>query len=98
MQSLGGASGFVPPPLLFPPADSAQFSTPMSIKILVMYDIYSYDLTHAISSLCRINRWHQITLMVRPSLHRTSPTIHFDLPSLSGDMCETCDTYVCGTC
>jgi hypothetical protein len=33
MQSLGTASGFAPPPPLFPLADPTQFSTPMSIKI-----------------------------------------------------------------
>jgi hypothetical protein len=59
MQSLGAASGFAPPPPLFPPAELAYFSTPLSTNILVMYDIYSYDLTHAISSLCRINQRHQ---------------------------------------
>ena len=40
MQSLGVASGFAPPPTLFPPTDPAEFSTPISINILVMYDIY----------------------------------------------------------
>jgi hypothetical protein len=42
------------------------------MKNLVVYDIYSYDLTHAISSLWRINRWHRTTLKVR----RTSPAGH----------------------
>jgi hypothetical protein len=55
MQSLGAASSFAPPPSLFPPADPTQFSTPVSIKILVLYDIYSLGLTNAICSLCRDN-------------------------------------------
>jgi hypothetical protein len=67
IQSLGATSGFAAPPLLFPLADPAQFSIPMSIKTLVMYDICSSSLTHAISSLCMDNRWHQTTLMVRQS-------------------------------
>jgi hypothetical protein len=68
MQSLGTTSCFAPPPSLFPPADPAQFSTPVSIKILVLYDIYSFGLTNAISSLCRDNRRHQTTLMDRLAL------------------------------
>jgi hypothetical protein len=48
----------------------------VSIKILVMHDIYSFGLIHAISSLCRINRWQQTTLMVHPALCQTSPTAH----------------------
>jgi hypothetical protein len=55
MQSLGAASGFAPTPLLFPTSDPAQFHTPVSIKILVLHDIYSSGLIHAISSLCRDN-------------------------------------------
>jgi hypothetical protein len=52
-----------------------------------MYDIYSSGLTYAFSSVCRINRRHQTTLMVRPVLRRTSPTAHLaDLPSLSGEL------------
>jgi hypothetical protein len=47
MQSLGVTYGFAPPPLLFPPDDPAQFHTPISIKNLVMHDIYSSGLTHA---------------------------------------------------
>jgi hypothetical protein len=43
MQSLGAAHGFTPPPLLFPPVDPAQFHTPISIKILVIHDIYSIE-------------------------------------------------------
>jgi hypothetical protein len=35
MQSLGAAQGIAPPPLLFPPVDSALFHTPVSIKIIV---------------------------------------------------------------
>jgi hypothetical protein len=76
MQSLGAAQGFAPPPLLFPPTDTAQFHTPVSIKILVLHDIYSSGITHAISSLCRDNLWHPTTLMDRPVHCRTSPTAH----------------------
>jgi hypothetical protein len=39
MHSLGGASGFAPSAQLFPADDPAQLSTPVNIKILVMYDI-----------------------------------------------------------
>jgi hypothetical protein len=77
MQSLGAASGFAPPPLLFPPADSTQFYTCVSIKLLVMYDIYSSGLTHAISSLCKDNQRHQTTRMDRSALRRTCPTVHY---------------------
>jgi hypothetical protein len=76
MHSLDAASGFATPPSLFPAAEPPQFSTPMSIKILVIYDIYSSGFTHAISSLCRINRQHQTTLMVRSTLHRTNLASH----------------------
>jgi hypothetical protein len=76
MQSLDTAQGFSPPPLLFPPADPAQFHTHVSIKILVMHDIYSSGITHAISSLCRDNLWHPTTLMDRPPHRRTSPAAH----------------------
>jgi hypothetical protein len=77
MQSLGTAHGFAPPPPLFPPVDSAQFHTPMSIKILVLHDIYSSGITHVISSLCRDNLgWHPTTLMDRLSHRRTSPATH----------------------
>jgi hypothetical protein len=62
MQSLGAAEGFAPPPPLFPPADPAQFHTPVSIKVLVMHDIYSSDITHAISSLCSDNLRYPTTL------------------------------------
>jgi hypothetical protein len=53
IQSLGTAHGFAPPPPLFPLADPAQFHNPMS-----MHDIYSFGITHAISSLCRDNLRH----------------------------------------
>jgi hypothetical protein len=55
MQSLGAAQGFAPPPPLFPTVDPAQFHTLVSIKILVLHDIYLSGITHAISSLCRDN-------------------------------------------
>jgi hypothetical protein len=58
----------VPPPPLFPPADPAQFHTPVSIKIIVLHGIYPSSLTHAISSLCRDNRQHKTTLMDRLAL------------------------------
>jgi hypothetical protein len=76
MQSHGAAQGFAPPPLLFPPADPAQFHTPVSIKILVLYDIYSYGITHTISYLYRVNLRHSTTLMDRPTHRRTSPAAH----------------------
>jgi hypothetical protein len=55
MQSLGAAQGFAPPPLWFPTVDPNQFHTPMSIKILVLHDIYLSAIIHALSSLCRDN-------------------------------------------
>jgi hypothetical protein len=76
IQSLGAASGFAPPPLLFTTVEPSQFPTPMGMKVLVMYDIYLSGLIHVISSLCRINQRHQTTLVVRPTLHRTSPAGH----------------------
>jgi hypothetical protein len=77
MQSLATAQGFAPPPPLFPPADPAQFHTPVSIKVLAMHDIYSSGITHAISSLCRDNLGrHPTTLMDRPAHRRTSPAAH----------------------
>ena len=76
MQSLGAAQGHAPPPPLFPAADPTEFTTPVSIKILVLHDIYSYVLTHTISSLCRVNRRRRTTLMLRPALRRTSPDAH----------------------
>jgi hypothetical protein len=77
MQSLGAAHGFAPPPLLFPPVDPAQFHTPVSIKILVLHDIYSSGITHAISSLCRDNLGrHPTTLMDQLVHRRTSPAAH----------------------
>jgi hypothetical protein len=76
MQSLGAAQGFAPPPLLFPPVDPTQFHTPVSTKILVLHNIYSSGLTHAIYSLSRDNQRHQTTIMDRPAHRRTSPTTH----------------------
>jgi hypothetical protein len=76
MQSLVVAQGFAPPPPLFPPADPTQFHTLVNIKILVMHDIYSSDLTNVISSLCRDNLRHQTTLIDRPAHRRTNPTAH----------------------
>jgi hypothetical protein len=79
IQSLGTAQGFAPPPPLFPTVDPAQFHTPVSIKILVLHDIHSSGITHAISSLCRDNlEQHPTTLMDRPTHRRTSPAAHLD--------------------
>jgi hypothetical protein len=79
MQGLGAAHGFAPPPPLFPPVDPAQFHTPVSIKILVLHDIYSSGITHTISSLCRDNLGrYPTTLMNRPAHRRTSPAAHLD--------------------
>ena len=90
MQSLGATQGHAPPPPLFPTADPAEFTTPVSIKILVLHDIYSYVLTHAISSLCRVNRRHRTTLTLRPALRRTSPDAH-----LVDDLfCDDPDLYL----
>jgi hypothetical protein len=88
MQSLDATSGFAPPPPLFPAADPAQCYTPVSIKILVLHDIYSSGLTYAISSLCRDNWRHQTTLTLRPALRRTSPAAHLADDICVGDMFE----------
>jgi hypothetical protein len=70
------AQGFAPPPLLFPTVDPTEFHTPVSIKILVLHDIYLSG-THAISSLCSDNLGqHPTTLMDHPTHHRTSPGAH----------------------
>jgi hypothetical protein len=82
IQSLGAAQGLAPPPLLFPPADLAQFHTPMSIKILALHDIYLSGLTYAISSLCRNNRRHQTAIMNRPAHRRTSPIAYLSVDLL----------------
>jgi hypothetical protein len=72
IQSLGAAHGFAPPPPLFPPVDSVQLHTSVSIKILVLHDIYLSGITHAISSLCRDNLGrYSTTLMDRPAHRRT---------------------------
>jgi hypothetical protein len=77
MQSLAAAHGFAPPPLLFPPVDPTQFHTPVSIKMLVLHDIYSTSITHAISSLCKDNLGrHPTTLMDCPAHRRTSRAAH----------------------
>jgi hypothetical protein len=76
MQSLGARQGFSPALLLFPLADLARFHTLVSIKILVLHDIYSFGLTHAISSLCSDNRWHQTTFMDRSTHRQTCPAIY----------------------
>jgi hypothetical protein len=66
MQSLGAAQSFAPPPPLFPPVDPAQFHTLVSIKILVLHDIYLSSITHAISFLCQDSLGqHPTTLMDR---------------------------------
>jgi hypothetical protein len=53
MQRLGAAQSFAPQTPLFPTVDPAQLHTPVSIKILVLHDIYLSGITYAISSLCR---------------------------------------------
>jgi hypothetical protein len=90
MQSLGAAQGLAPPPPLFPADDPAQFHTTVSIKILVLHDIYSSGLTNAISCLCRDNQWHRTTLTLRLALHRTSPAAY-----LVDDLLVMIETYVC---
>jgi hypothetical protein len=73
-QGLGAAQGFAPTPPLFPPVDPAQFHTLVSIKILVLHDIYLSGITHVISSLCRDNLGrHPTTLMDHPTHRCTSP-------------------------
>jgi hypothetical protein len=77
MQSLRAAQDFTPPPPLFPLVDPAQFYTSVSIKVLVLHNIYSSGITHAISSLCSDNLGrHPTTLMDRPAHRRTSPAAH----------------------
>jgi hypothetical protein len=76
MRSRDATQGFAPPPLLFHLADPAQFHTHVSIKILVLHDIYSSGITHAISSMCSDNMRHPTTLMDRPVHLRTSPAAH----------------------
>jgi hypothetical protein len=96
MQSLGAAQGFAPPPLLFSPLDPAQFHTPVSIKILVLRDIYLSGITHAISSLCRDNmRRHPTTLMDRPARRHTSPAAHLAQYLLLACVINLSYTYVC---
>jgi hypothetical protein len=63
MQSLGTTSGFAPPPPLFPAAEPPQFSTLMSMKILVVYDIYfiwshTYNLYSMQNQLAASNNPH----------------------------------------
>jgi hypothetical protein len=49
----------------------------MSIKILVLHDIYFFDITHTISSLYRDNLGqHQTTLMDLPTHRHTNPVAH----------------------
>jgi hypothetical protein len=77
MQSLGAAHGFAPPPSWFPTVDPNQFHTPVSIKILVLHDIYLSAIINAISSPYRDNLgWHPTTLMDHPAHRRTSPAAH----------------------
>jgi hypothetical protein len=68
MQSHGAAQGLAQPAPLSPAEDPTQFHTHMSIKILVLCDIYSSGLTNTISCLCRDNRRHQTTPALRPAL------------------------------
>jgi hypothetical protein len=49
------AHGFAPRPPLFPPVNPAQFHTSVSIKSIVLHDIYSSGITHTTYYLCRDN-------------------------------------------
>jgi hypothetical protein len=62
----------VTPPAPLPPP---RFSTPMIWKFYSCM-IYIYLVSHTISFLCRINRRHQMTLMLCPTLHHTNLTGH----------------------
>jgi hypothetical protein len=62
MQSLGVAMGVSLPTALFAPPPP-QLSTHVSMRFLVMYDIYLSCLTHAFYSLCRVNQRHQMILI-----------------------------------
>jgi hypothetical protein len=77
MQSLVAAQGFAPPPPLFPTVDPAQLYTPVSIKILVLHDIYSFGITHAISFLCRDNLGRHPTTLMAPIAAPVQPP-HLD--------------------
>jgi hypothetical protein len=48
MRSLDAAQVFAPPPSLFSTVDPPQFHTPVSIKIILLYDIYLSGITHPI--------------------------------------------------
>jgi hypothetical protein len=74
IQSLGTTHVFATPPPLFPPTDPAQFHISLSIKILVLHDIYLSGITHVISSLCRDNLWHPTNPhgLSRPSPNQSS--------------------------
>jgi hypothetical protein len=48
MQNLSATTGIALPPPLFPVAQPPQFSTLVSMKFLVVRDIYSSCFTHAI--------------------------------------------------
>jgi hypothetical protein len=48
----------------------------VSIKILVLHDIYLSGIAHAICSLYRDNLRHPTTLMDRPAYRRTSLAAH----------------------
>jgi hypothetical protein len=63
---------------IVPCSNPVQFHTPVNIKNLVLHDIYSPGLTHAIPSLCRDNKWHRTTLMDRPALRWTSLAAHLN--------------------
>jgi hypothetical protein len=86
MQGLDVVSGFAPPPPLFPAAEHPYFFTPVSMKILVVYNIYLSGFTHAMSYLCKINQRDQTTLMVCSTLRS------FELS------CETCLWHTLDVC
>jgi hypothetical protein len=62
MQSPSVAMGLSLPAALFAPPPP-QLSTHVSMRFLVMYDIYLSCLTHVFCSLCRVNQRHQMILI-----------------------------------
>jgi hypothetical protein len=68
MQSLGAALGFAPPPPLFSEAEPPQFYTPLSMKVLVVYDIYVHLVSHMQSLFCveSINDIKQLSWFDQP--------------------------------
>jgi hypothetical protein len=89
MQSLGTAQGHAPPPPLFLAADPAEFTTPVSIKILVLHYIFICSHTYNLFSV-QGQSARRTTLTLRPALRRTSPDAH-----LVDDLfCDDPDLYL----